>query len=67
MIKKSILFLLIISLFSACGNKPANTQKTSLADSLELKYAEGFAVRYFENYKEVIVYSQWQKGSIYSL
>ena len=66
MIKKSVLFLLIISFFAACGNKPANTQKTSLTDSLELKYAEGFAVRYFENYKEVIVYSPWQKGSIYA-
>ena len=35
-------------------------------DSLNLKYAEGFAVKYFQEYKEVIVFSPWVKGSVYA-
>lgn len=50
----------------SCVKKTSNDAHTSTTDTLQLKYAKGFAIRYFKTYKEVIVYSPWQKGSIYA-
>ncbi|MFM2292942.1 MAG: hypothetical protein RIS29_2755 [Bacteroidota bacterium] len=33
---------------------------------MKLSYAKGFAVNYFPDYKEVIVYSPWVKGTVYA-
>jgi len=34
-------------------------------DSLRLSHAEGFSIRYFQNYKEAVVFNPWSQGSIY--
>ncbi len=66
MIKKSLLFISLLVLFASCGKKPANVEHISTTDTLQLKYAKGFAIRYFKNYKEVVVYSPWQKGNVFA-
>ena len=65
--KKISLVALIISLFlSSCGNKTSKMAVGQAIDSLKLAYAEGFAIKYFTDYKEVIVYSPWVKGAEYA-
>jgi iron complex transport system substrate-binding protein len=61
-------FVIILSACSlaSCGNKTAGTKNPQTSDSLTLKYAKGFSIRYFEKYKEVIVYSPWVKGTEYA-
>ena len=54
-----------VALFS-CHPKNATTDNISTNDSLKLSYAQGFAIKYFADYKEVIVYSPWVKGSVYA-
>ena len=66
MIRKVFLFLMLVCLFISCGNKNGNTSYFQVADSLRMQYAEGFVIRKFANYKEMIVYSPWQKGSVYA-
>jgi len=68
---KKLLFsslLIIFTLFSfvSCGNKSTGSKNAQTSDSLTLKYAEGFSIRYFKGYKEVIVYSPWVKGTEYA-
>lgn len=58
--------VLIVFLFFSCAPKQAEKSSNVAADSLQLQYAEGFAVLYHHNYKEVIVYSPWKKGEIYA-
>jgi len=60
-----LLFFFVYSLVS-CGNKTAKAKDAQTSDTLALKYADGFAVKYFPNYKEVIVYSPWVKGTVYA-
>ena len=50
----------------SCGHKTAETKNPQTSDTLKLKYAEGFSIRYFGNYKEVVVYSPWVKGTEYA-
>jgi len=61
-----LFFILVLGVsFSCTSNKQAkNHGQTN--DSLTLKYAEGFSIRYFKRYKEVIVYSPWVKGTEYA-
>lgn len=60
-------FLILFSLciLVSCGNKPHKTENTATV-SLPLKYAQGFSIRFFKDYKEVIVYSPWVKGTEYA-
>jgi len=58
--------LLSIFIFSSCNNKKTEKLTTYSTDSLKLVYAEGFSVQYFANYKAVIVYSPWVKGTEYA-
>ena len=60
-----VLFLAALSLVS-CGNKTSGKEKADSYDSLSVKYAHGFSIRYYRNYKEVIVYSPWVKGTEYA-
>lgn len=62
------LILLSFSLLFSCTGKNGKTEDrtTSTTDTLKLHYAEGFAIRYFDQYKEVIVYSPWVKGTEYA-
>jgi len=67
--KLSLCFLLIvftICSFISCGSKSTKTANAQPVDSLKLKYAEGFTIRYYRDYKEVIVYSPWVKGTEYA-
>jgi iron complex transport system substrate-binding protein len=61
-------FVIILSVCNlvSCGNKTAETKNPQTSDTLKLKYAEGFSIRYFGNYKEVVVYSPWVKGTEYA-
>lgn len=65
--KNISLLLLIISLFlTSCGTITTKTTSGQATDSLKLTYAQGFDIKYFEEYKEVIVYSPWVKGEVYA-
>lgn len=64
--KLSIIALISICIFVSCNHKSSKTNDTQPSDSLKLKYAQGFSIRYFNNYKEVIVYSPWVKGTEYA-
>ncbi len=62
----TILLFLAISL-SFCSSENKNTAKQLPAnDTLRLEYAAGFAIFYHDQYKEVVVYSPWETGSVYA-
>jgi len=58
--------LLTACMLFSCGTKTVKPGNVQTKDSLTLKYAEGFSVKYFKDYKEVIVYSPWVKGTEYA-
>ena len=64
--KNISLITLFICLSLSCTPKSTKTENTQTSDFLKLNYAEGFAIKYFSGYKEVIVYSPWVKGSVYA-
>ena len=64
--KNFFLSILFIFLLVSCSHKATKTDNGEAIDSLKLKYAEGFSVRNFEHYKEVVVYSPWVKGTEYA-
>ena len=64
--KQLLSVLLSILLFFSCTSKSAKFEKEQTSDSLKLTYAQGFSVKYFAGYKEVIVFSPWVKGSVYA-
>ena len=55
-----------VFLILSCTTKSVKSEKEQRSDSLKLVYAQGFAVKYFKGYKEVIVYSPWVKGTEYA-
>lgn len=61
-------FVIILSVCSlaSCGHKTGGTKNPQTSDTLTLKYADGFSIRYFNSYKEVVVYSPWVKGTEYA-
>lgn len=64
--KLSFITLLSIFLFISCTGKNQKAADSKSVDVLKLKYAEGFSIKYFSHYKEVIVYSPWVKGTEYA-
>ena len=62
----SLYILFFIYIFFSCTPKTPKTVEAQTTDSLKLSYAEGFSIRYFPHYKEVIVYSPWVKGTVYA-
>ena len=62
----SLFTLLIICLFVSCTSKSTKPDQNKASNSLKLSYAQGFAIKYFADYKEVIVYSPWVKGTEYA-
>jgi iron complex transport system substrate-binding protein len=64
--KQLLSILLSIFLFFSCTTKSAKSEKEQISNSLKLVYAQGFTIQYFPNYKEVIVYSPWVKGTVYA-
>ena len=61
---RGLLFVLLV--FVSCTNKSVQSSHQTVSDSLTLSYAQGFAIKYFDGYKEVIVFSPWVKGSVYA-
>ena len=62
-------FIILISaafLLVSCVSKSSQIENNQASDSLKLFYAKGFAIKYFADYKEVIVYSPWVKGTEYA-
>lgn len=60
-----IVFLSLL-LFNSCTKKSFKSENSQSANSLKLTYAKGFSVKYFHDYKEVIVFSPWVKGTVYA-
>jgi len=57
------LFPLIISLFLfSCAEKSAETQAEKPLRSEQIKYAQGFEIEYFRDYKKIIIKNPWKKG-----
>lgn len=61
-----LVIILAVLLFASCEHKSSKTEKISTSDSLKLSYAQGFAIKYFFGYKQLIVYSPWVKGAVYA-
>lgn len=65
--KKFLIIPLLFAVFLvSCTGKTGGSGTAKATDSLQLSYAEGYAIKYFTDYKEVIVYSPWVKGSVYA-
>lgn len=62
------ILLISITFFSCKEKKQGNiNQVNHLSENvLEIKYATGFSISYHNTYKEVIVYSPWEKGIVYA-
>jgi len=60
-----ILSFLLISLTS-CHNKQTGQYKISSNDSLIPEFASGFAIKYYNDYKEVIVKNPWDKNIVFA-
>lgn len=64
--KNILLTISVISFLFSCSPVKTSSETGKAVDSAQLSYAEGFTVRYFNQYKEVIVYSPWEKGQVYA-
>ncbi len=64
--KHFLIVFLSACLLLSCTSKNTKIEKQQNKDTLKLTYAQGFAVKYFVSYKEVIVYSPWIKGTEYA-
>lgn len=62
----ALISLLSIILIVSCTPKKSKTSIAKSTDSLKLCYAQGFSIRNYPHYKEVILYSPWVKGSVYA-
>lgn len=62
---KALFYVFFVVILTSCKNSPTNNS-ISESSSLSVRYAEGFQVRYFEDYKEVLVYNPWKKNDIYA-
>lgn len=64
---KKIPFLLLpcFVLFIACTHGNSHLAKEQPVDSLLLSHAEGFSIRYFRNYKEVVVFNPFSHNAVY--
>ncbi len=64
---KKIPFLLLpcFVLFIACTHGNSHLAKEQPVDSLLLSHAEGFSIRYFQNYKEVVVFNPFSHNAVY--
>lgn len=64
--KGPIYFIIILFslIFLSCSHQQKQSATDTISNSNE--YAEGFSIVSHDNYKEVIVYSPWVKGSVYA-
>lgn len=63
---RGLFFIFFLLLFFSCSNNKTEKVISKTNDTLKLNYAEGFSVQYYTNYKAVIVYSPWIKGTVYT-
>lgn len=68
MMKHTLYILNILFLLVSCTAKNSNSslQENDSLDSLKISYAQGFKIKYHEDYKEVIVLSPWVKDAVYA-
>lgn len=61
----ALLAIVVICIFSACSKTSNEQDDTAEAnDRLQLKYAKGFDINYFDNYKSLIIYNPWVEGEV---
>lgn len=65
--KRIIPLIISIILLSSCAKKQSNIQ-TSIQPNTQttLSYAKGFSIKNFTDYKEITVFSPWEKGEVYA-
>jgi len=64
---KNLFYLIAVLCLVACNGKKSGPEIFSGGkpeSSMILKYAKGFSVDYFKDYRRVIIYNPWQKGEI---
>ncbi|MDB9720758.1 ABC transporter substrate-binding protein [Winogradskyella sp.] len=60
---KLIKYLFLFFIVTTCKDEPkAKLQNTSKTNALELKYATGFSVTYYDNYKVINLLKPWPKA-----
>lgn len=64
--KNFILLVFVSLLLLSCSPKNGHSTNSFSADSLKLQYAKGFEIKYFNRYKEVLVYSPWVKNTVFA-
>lgn len=62
----SLIFFTFFLSLTSCHNKPVDQQSVTPVDSLIPSYASGFYIRYFDDYKEVVVKNPWDISSVFS-
>jgi iron complex transport system substrate-binding protein len=64
---RKVFAILLSSMLFACAPQVKEGMKTSFKpiDSLEIHYAKGFAVNYYEDYKELLVFSSDRKDTLH--
>jgi iron complex transport system substrate-binding protein len=65
--KQFIILIISVFLFSfillSCGIREKDANNSDPDSTLSVKYATGFSVSYFSNYKRVEVFNPWQKNT----
>jgi iron complex transport system substrate-binding protein len=57
-------FLVVIFLLTTCKTSTKETESVKPDSVLPIKYAAGFSVSYFKEYKQVKVFNPWRKESV---
>lgn len=64
--KIHLLFLLIILFFGfSCVNSEKENNSANINKNVNIKYAKGFNIEYFDNYKLITLYNPWDNYSVY--
>jgi len=62
-----VLFTLLSVLFFSCNKKQEISYRADtvgLVSSVELSYAKGFRIDFYDGYKKVTVFNPWKKGAV---
>lgn len=60
-----IIYFTILLQISCNTNNEYNLNTNKIIKTLTPKYAKGFKIEYYSNYKKIIIYNPWKKNSIY--
>ena len=64
-----MLYILTVLFLAGCGNKgPGNSQMYSVKpdSSMQLMYAEGFSVDYYQKFKCITLFDPWKLGAVFA-